>query len=184
MLSPDCTCTKYGQRMSKNIQLHLWAVLSLAATGYPVRNVLLLVADDAGLEVSQNFHVISWWTVFCLVPLAHFLLCCQLAEKFGRRSQNNGQTKVGAARQIYFFTERTETGEELWNVLFILSKQTKFKKGREVCSFIDQILLKILKLVRGQSFNLQRQNFSAGETRRLFQGVATIGGQVTSFING
>jgi hypothetical protein len=52
MLLPDCTCTKYGQRMSKNIQLHLWAVLSLAATGYPVRNVLLLVADDAGLEVS------------------------------------------------------------------------------------------------------------------------------------
>jgi hypothetical protein len=67
--------------MPKDVQLYLWAVLSLAATGYPVRNVLLLVADDAGLEVSQNSHVISWWTGgFCLVPFAHFLLCCQLAE--------------------------------------------------------------------------------------------------------
>jgi hypothetical protein len=40
--------------MPKDIHMHLWAVLSLAATGYPVRNVLLLVADDAGIEVSQN----------------------------------------------------------------------------------------------------------------------------------
>jgi hypothetical protein len=45
--------------MPKDVQLYLWAVLSLAAAGYPVRNVLLLVADDAGLEVSQNLHVIS-----------------------------------------------------------------------------------------------------------------------------
>jgi hypothetical protein len=29
------------------------AVLFIAAAGYPARNVLLLVADDAGLEVSQ-----------------------------------------------------------------------------------------------------------------------------------
>jgi hypothetical protein len=44
--------------MPKDVQLYLWAVLSLAATGYPVRNVILLVADDAGLEVSQNSRII------------------------------------------------------------------------------------------------------------------------------
>ena len=40
------------QKIFVRMQQIMVAVLSLAATGYPVRNVLLLVADDAGLEVS------------------------------------------------------------------------------------------------------------------------------------
>jgi hypothetical protein len=61
--------------MPKDVQLYLWAVLSLAATGYPVRNVLLLVADDAGLEVIQNSQVNSWCTGGFVLYLLR-IFCC------------------------------------------------------------------------------------------------------------
>jgi hypothetical protein len=51
------------------------AVLFIAAAGYPARNVLLLVADDAGLEVSQ-------WSFFLKVffSFEYLYFCLQRVE--------------------------------------------------------------------------------------------------------